>query len=361
MTGPSRFNLHCRGALTGNPGIGGFNLPSGSGFTAVKVGHHDTVAPYSINSNTVGVSALPNQVNLQWAGTTDDPNGIGLFTYTISRGDAQGNNMTLLGEAYTPEWSDDTAQPNATYTYQINAEDYHGNLSQNTTVAVNTPPSQAVDPRRIGVRPLGSYWGGAGEQVDTASMNLNFTVPLLTAQGRGNWSVPFNLTYNSQNWRQDSGGTWRLGHDVGYGFGWQLFAGSVTPYYFSSSWGIDHYVFTDATGAQYRLTTNNNGIWSSTEAIYVWFDANASILHFRDGSFWTMECVSGGFEADAGTMYPTQMEDANGNLVLIQYQPGRGMGAQANTSARISARSRTFEGRATRRIRSATTPIRFPT
>jgi YD repeat-containing protein len=322
--------------LTGNPGIGGYNQPSGNGFTAVKVGHHDAAAPYSINSSTVGVSALPNQVNLQWTGTTDDPNGIGLFTYTISRGDAQGNNMTLVGEAYTPEWSDDTAQPNATYTYQINAEDYHGNLSQNTLVVVNTPPLQAMDPRRTGVRPLGSYWGGAGEQVDTTSMNLNVTVPLVTAQGRGNWSVPFNLTYNSQNWRQDSGGTWQLGHDVGYGFGWQLLAGSITPYYFSSSWGIDHYVFTDATGAQYRLTTNNNGIWSSTEAIYIWFDANTGILHFRDGSFWTMGCVSGGFEADAGTMYPTEMEDANGNLVLMQYQPGEGMGTQANTSARIS-------------------------
>jgi hypothetical protein len=116
--------------LTGNPGIGGYNQPSGNGFTAVKVGHHDAAAPYSINSSTVGVSALPNQVNLQWTGTTDDPNGIGLFTYTISRGDAQGNNMTLVGEAYTPEWSDDTAQPNATYTYQINAEDYHGNSAK---------------------------------------------------------------------------------------------------------------------------------------------------------------------------------------------------------------------------------------
>lgn len=71
--------------LTGNPGIGGLDQPSGSGFTAIKVGRHDTVAPRWINPNTVGVSALPNQVNLQWAGTTDDANGIGLFTYTVSR------------------------------------------------------------------------------------------------------------------------------------------------------------------------------------------------------------------------------------------------------------------------------------
>ena len=31
--------------------------------------------------------------------------------------------------------------------------------------------------------------------------------------------------------RQDRGGTWKLGYDVRYGFGWQLLAGSIMPYY----------------------------------------------------------------------------------------------------------------------------------
>jgi RHS repeat-associated protein len=321
---------------SGNPGVGGYNQPSGSGFSGASVGHRDTVAPNPINGQTVGFSALPNQVSMQWAGTVDDLPGIGLYGYLISRGDANGNNMTLLSTSPEPEFADDTAQANTTYTYQVQCEDWHINTSTSVTFKVNTPPLQAVDPRRPGIRTLGSYWGGAGEQIDTSSMNLNFTVPLVAAQGRGNWSVPFNLTYNSQNWRQDSGGTWKLGYDVGYGFGWQLLAGSITPYYVSWASGVDHYVFTDATGAQYHLTTNTSGVWSSTESIYVWFDANAGVLHFRDGSFWTMACISGGTEADAGTLYPTQMEDSNGNLVLISYQPGAGMGTQANTSARIS-------------------------
>jgi hypothetical protein len=37
--------------------------------------------------------------------------------------------------------------------------------------------------------------------------NLNFSIPLLKVKGRG-WTVTFNLSYNPQNWRQDSGGTW---------------------------------------------------------------------------------------------------------------------------------------------------------
>ncbi len=60
------------------------------------------------------------------------------------------------------------------------------------------------------MRPTGSYWGGGGENIDMRSGNLNFTIPLLKVKGRG-WNVPFNLSYNSQNWRHDSGGTWNLG------------------------------------------------------------------------------------------------------------------------------------------------------
>jgi len=60
--------------------------------------------------------------------------------------------------------------------------------------------------------------------------NVNFSVPLFSAQGRG-WSVPFALTYNSMQWRQDLGGTWLLGRDEGYGFGWRLSPGSITPYW----------------------------------------------------------------------------------------------------------------------------------
>ena len=148
------------------------------------------------------------------------------------------------------------------------------------------------------------------------SGNLNFTVPLLTAQGRGGWSVPFNLVYNSENWRQDTGGTWLLGRDEGYGFGWKLLAGSITPYY-SNYFTLDHFVFNDASGAEYRLDQNNAGVWSPSvnawEPVHVWYDSNAQVLHFADGSFWTMGSLSSGMEQDAGTIYPTVMEDANGN------------------------------------------------
>jgi hypothetical protein len=89
-------------------------------------------------------------------------------------------------------------------------------------------------------------------------------------------------------------------------------AGSITPYWSGST--VDHYTFTGATGAEYRLSVNNgSNVWSSTESIYLQYDATAGILHFPDGTFWTMGCESAGSEQDAGTYYPTVMEDTNGN------------------------------------------------
>src|ERR1700730_8210050 len=168
-------------------------------------------------------------------------------------------------------FSPTTVAANHTYTYTIAAVDYHANKSQ-TNITVTTPPAGSIDPRQVGVRPPGSYWGGGGEQIDMRSGNLNYTTPILKAMGRGGWGVGFNLTYNSQNWRHDPGGTWQLGEDVGFGYGWKLSAGSLLPYIGSNGtlYGpIGEYLFTDATGAQYHLNQNNGGIWTSTESTYV--------------------------------------------------------------------------------------------
>jgi hypothetical protein len=63
------------------------------------------------------------------------------------------------------------------------------------------------------------------------SGNLNFTIPLVTGRGRNGISAPVNLSYNSQNWRQDGGVNWQLTADTGLGVGWKAMIGSVTSYY----------------------------------------------------------------------------------------------------------------------------------
>jgi hypothetical protein len=127
------------------------------------------------------------------------------------------------------------------------------------------------------------------------------------------------LSYNSQIWRQDSTGTSDLTPDVGYGLGWRLQAGSIAPVSAGTPSKLDHYVFSDATGAQYKLPQNTNNVWTSIEGIYVSYDANANRLYLPDGTFWVMSSPSAANEPDAGTLYPTLMEDTNGNQITITY------------------------------------------
>ena len=93
--------------------------------------------------------------------------------------------------------------------YQVKLTDYHGNVATMSSFQVATPASGTKDARGVGVRGDGSYWGGGGEQIDMRTGNLNFTIPLLNAQSR-NGGVTFALNYNSQNWRYDASGTWKL-------------------------------------------------------------------------------------------------------------------------------------------------------
>lgn len=122
------------------------------------------------------------------------------------------------------------------------------------------------------------------------------------------------LNYNSQMWRNSAGGVWLAGEDTGYGMGWKLQAGSLTPIWASPT-QFDHYLFTDATGAEYSLYNNNNDyVWTSKEGVYMSYDSNigANEIHWPDGSFWVMGCQSSSGEQDYGTLYPTAIEDTNG-------------------------------------------------
>jgi hypothetical protein len=98
-----------------------------------------------------------------------------------------------------------------------------------------------------------------------------------------------------------------------------------------------HYVYSDATGAEYRLDVNSGGVWTSKEGVWVSYDTTYSParLYWPDGSWWEMGSVSAGAEQDAGTQYPTKMWDTNGNWIEVGYAAGAGLGG-TNSSARIT-------------------------
>ena len=43
---------------TGNPASVGYNMPSGSGFAGIELGHHDTVAPFPVSGTSVASSVF---------------------------------------------------------------------------------------------------------------------------------------------------------------------------------------------------------------------------------------------------------------------------------------------------------------
>ena len=106
----------------------------------------------------------------------------------------------------------------------------------------------------------------------------------------------FTLSYNSQIWQQSGGTTSLLGRDLGFGLGWTLQAGSLLQVLNS------YYIFTDSTGAQYKLDQNSNGVWTSRDSVYIAYDSAYHRLFFPDGTFWMMTVQSGTSEADAGTL-----------------------------------------------------------
>ena len=151
------------------------------------------------------------------------------------------------------------------------------------------------------------------------SGNLNYTLPVVQAKSRGGLTASFALNYNSQMWRKDlaNNGTWYYGRDNGYGHGWRLMAGSILPVH-KAFFEVAFYIFTDSTGAEYRLDVNTGNVWTTKEGVFVSYDANAQRLYFNDGSFWYMGAESGGTEFDAGVRYPTLIQDSNGNRIRNQ-------------------------------------------
>ena len=102
------------------------------------------------------------------------------------------------------------------------------------------------------------------------SGNLNVTLPFSRPWDAMARVVTVSLSYNSQIWRFIDP-NWMLGRDVGYGFGWRFMAGSLIPDW-QDYFTIHHYTFTDATGTEYRLDVNTNGVWTSRQGIYLSYD-----------------------------------------------------------------------------------------
>ena len=317
------------GIATGQPGVSVRNAPAGNTIGLTSLGVADKTPPNSVDRNNIWTSSYSNRIDMQWKGAADDADGSGIAITIIYRGSS---NVAGFASSIA-EFTDNTILPPSTaYSYNIISCDMFYNCS-NSVFNVTTAPANSVDPRQVGLRPTSTNWGGGGENINILSGNLNFSLPLLSAKGRGGMGLGIGLNYNSQNWREDAGGvTWNYGRDIGYGYGFRIGAGSIQQFV-GANWQVDHWTFTDSSGAEYRLdrqvtqdgtaTSTTSGIWATTtDGATFLYNSSTNRLYFPSGMFWQFDCASLGNEGDYSARYPTLMQDSNGNQILIRYKPG---------------------------------------
>ena len=328
------------GPTSGQPGVGATFASGPNGLSKVELFTADSTAPNAISS--AQIMAWPNRVEMQWSATTDDTNGAGLWRYQILRRDPATNLYSFLTNgpldttSFVDEGVSSPASGTQSYDYFVRAIDLFQNIGPTSVLSVTMPSPSAVDPRRIGVRPTGAYWGALGEQIDLLSGNVNYTVPLVQGVGRNGLQVPISLSYNSQIWQYASANTFLHGQHIGVGLGWRLQVGSVRPVY-SAAGTLHHYVLADSTGAEYRLDQNSSGLWSSTDGTYAQYNSSTQQLFWPDGTFWKMDVVATSTEPDAGTQYPSVIQDRNGNQILFRYDWGAGGTSANGSSGRLAA------------------------
>src|SRR5271165_722558 len=124
---------------SGQPGVGVRGAPAANSLSAVGLGQLDRLAPGPLFAADVQVSASANRVELSWPRITDDPNGIGMGIYIVSRDGKVVANLLRVQSTYL----DTNVTPGAVYTYEIAAYDMHLNRTS-TFLTVATPEANKL-------------------------------------------------------------------------------------------------------------------------------------------------------------------------------------------------------------------------
>lgn len=126
----------------GQPGVGARNAPASNSIGSVDLGQLDRIAPGPLSPADVQAIASASDVELNWPRITDDPNGIGMGVYTVSR---DGNVIAKVSRA-NPSFVDKNVKPGAVYTYEIAGYDMH--LNRTSTFVTVAMPEAATSARR---------------------------------------------------------------------------------------------------------------------------------------------------------------------------------------------------------------------
>jgi YD repeat-containing protein len=178
-------------------------------------------------------------------------------------------------------------------------------------------------------------------------------MPILHLPGRNGLDLDLTLYYNSHVWTIDPSAntaTFNADRDFpAYGFrlGFGLIEGP-----FTNGLGAQSYTLTEPDGTKRELRFISGTTYESFDSSYVDWDSTALKLSRKDGSFWLYQRVG------TSTFYrPTQIEDTNGNYIIITYRTDANADSQAiNTITDTLGRVITFNYNASLQLTSVSGP-----
>ena len=128
--------------------------------------------------NVSATAMSPTQVDLTWQAATDN---VGVTGYRVFRG---GNQIAAIGAVTS--WSDQGAAPNTGYSYQVQAVDAAGNLSDLSTAATATTPAASA---------TFTFAPVADAKISSSAATTNYATANLRADGGSNPAVESVLRF----------------------------------------------------------------------------------------------------------------------------------------------------------------------
>ncbi len=334
MNGTTVFSTNDSTYAQGGPGVGTINCWYNGGIQTTVLAANPPTPP-NPPTNLAASPVYAWQVNLSWSPTTGTIAATGYNVYRKNPGGTTFNNIGSVTSYYCSSscrLNDPGVDPDLSYTYQVTAYGANGlESSPSSPLVITTAKPSFSAPDTGGPVEYAATWGAGPEKIALLTGALAIHLPLvsLKQQSRGA-GLGVAASWNSQLW---SAAVPAL--DTGYGLNWVFQIGAVYPVFSGST--LVRYEFQDGAGVIHKLFQVGSGTqFKSTDSTYLLWDYAARTLSRRDGSVWSFGCASLDPEPDAGTLYPTQLEDTNGNRITIQYQAATGL-SQSNSSSRITS------------------------
>lgn len=193
--------------------------------------------------------------------------------------------------------------PAATFTLNVNFS--NGSVARSTIVLDETSQNFSLaqlDPRnRVGL-----------PAEDLLSGNYNWTMPMVSLEGRSGLDLGLSFVYNSLVWTRTESSI-KFNADNGFpGPGFRLGFPVITPQFFNPQTGKNAYLVIMPSGERVELRQVSENTYESADSSYLQLTVSGSVLAVK-----TTNGTRLSFTLAGGEYHCTEIKDRNGNFITI--------------------------------------------